>query len=195
MAREQLKTLTEPMYYLLLALTKSQHGYSIMQSIQEISGGRVQVGAGTLYALLGRFESEKIIAQVAAHDRKKIYALTDKGRDMLAAEYLRLNRMAEDGRHFFRSDGTVIPQEPSVEQSLAACAVSAGESQENEKTAAPLDSPAADSPDTPTGSDPDTQPDSDPSLPDAPGEVPQTSREGESRPRFNPGFRRQLPAT
>ena len=120
MAREQLKTLTEPMYYVLLALTKSQHGYSIMQSIQDISGGRVQVGAGTLYALLGRFESERIITQIAEQDRKKIYALTDKGRELLSGEYKRLNQMTADGSRFFNDDGTVIDQGPFEGEALLA---------------------------------------------------------------------------
>lgn len=118
MAREQLKTLTEPMYYLLLALTKSQHGYSIMQSIQEISNGRVKVGAGTLYALLSRFEAEDIIEQIAAQDRKKIYALTEKGRQILSIEYMRLQSMTEDGRRFFDNTGAVLPSKPSDDESL-----------------------------------------------------------------------------
>ena len=49
MAREQLKTLTEPMYYILLMLSEPQHGYGIMQEIEKHTGGRVKVGAGTLY--------------------------------------------------------------------------------------------------------------------------------------------------
>lgn len=31
MAREQLKNLTEPMYYILLSLMQDNHGYGIMQ--------------------------------------------------------------------------------------------------------------------------------------------------------------------
>ena len=120
MAREQLKTLTEPMYYVLLALTKSQHGYSIMQTIQDITDGRVQVGAGTLYTLLARFESEEIIKQIAEEDRKKIYALTDKGRDVLSAEFKRLNQMTADGARFFNDDGSVIDQGPFEGEPLLA---------------------------------------------------------------------------
>ena len=42
MAREQLKTLTEPMYYILLSLLKENHGYGIMQMVDELTEG----GAG-----------------------------------------------------------------------------------------------------------------------------------------------------
>ena len=39
MAREQLKTLTEPMYYILLSLLKENHGYGIMQMVDELTDG------------------------------------------------------------------------------------------------------------------------------------------------------------
>ena len=44
MAREQFQTLTEPMYYILLALTKECCGVDIMEKVSEISAGRVKVG-------------------------------------------------------------------------------------------------------------------------------------------------------
>jgi len=71
MAREQLKNLTEPMYYILLTLTTPQHGYGIMQEVDRRTEGRVKIGAGTLYNLLSRFEEEDIIAQVSEENRKK----------------------------------------------------------------------------------------------------------------------------
>lgn len=101
MAREQLKTLTEQMYYILLCLIEEQHGYGIMQKILDITNGRVVVGAGTLYTLLSRFEKEKIIVQVKKIDRKKIYKLTDKGYELLLDEYNRLNQLVLDGRKYF----------------------------------------------------------------------------------------------
>nr|WP_315024782.1 PadR family transcriptional regulator [uncultured Aminipila sp.] len=105
MAREQLKTLTEPMYYVLLSLIKENHGYGIMQMISELTEGRVAVGAGTLYALLGRFEKEEIIFQVAEENRRKIYKLTEKGQDILQEEFQRLNKMVSDGEKFFEYKG------------------------------------------------------------------------------------------
>lgn len=105
MAREQLKNLTEPMYYILLSLLKENHGYGIMQMVDELTEGRVQVGAGTLYSLLGRFEKEEIIVQVAEENRRKIYKITDKGMELLRAEYERLNHLVEDGKKFFEFEG------------------------------------------------------------------------------------------
>ena len=51
MAREQFQTLTEPMYYILLALLEECCGVDIMEKVKKISKGRVKVGPGTLYAL------------------------------------------------------------------------------------------------------------------------------------------------
>lgn len=97
MAREQLQTLSEPMYYILLSLTEPRHGYDIMTRVSELSGGRVAVGAGTLYTLLSRFEKEKIIYLYAEEKRRKIYALTEKGLEILKEEYRRLKTMVNDG--------------------------------------------------------------------------------------------------
>jgi len=91
MAREQLQTLTEPMFFILLALIKPMHGYEIMQTVSDISNNRLKVGAGTLYALLTRFENDKIVRQVSDDGRRKTYVLTEKGREYLDREYLRLN--------------------------------------------------------------------------------------------------------
>ncbi|OPL09416.1 MAG: PadR family transcriptional regulator [delta proteobacterium ML8_F1] len=100
MAREQLKNLTEPMYYLLLTLYTPRHGYEIMQMIQDITNNRVQVGAGTLYSLLSRFEKEKIIEQVDDDGRRKIYSLTNKGKGILENEHERLRALVSDGNKF-----------------------------------------------------------------------------------------------
>ena len=102
MAREQLKTLTEPMYYILLSLLKENHGYGIMQMVEELTGGRVVIGAGTLYTLLGRFEKEEIIQQVAEENRRKIYVITEKGKGLLNEEF---QMLVEDGRKFFDFEG------------------------------------------------------------------------------------------
>ncbi|MFV0516199.1 MAG: PadR family transcriptional regulator [Aminipila sp.] len=107
MAREQLKSLTEPMYYVLLSLIKENHGYGIMQMINEFTEGRVTVGAGTLYALLARFEKEQIIEQTAERDRRKLYQLTAKGQGLLQEEFERLNKMVSDGQKFMSFDGDI----------------------------------------------------------------------------------------
>lgn len=96
MARRKLDTLTEPMYYVLLALRKERHGYGVMQYITQLTAGRVTVGAGTLYALLDRFEKEKLIQRTRAEDSRKYYQLTAGGERVLRQEYERIRRQAAD---------------------------------------------------------------------------------------------------
>lgn len=97
MAREQFQTLTEPMYYILLALTEECCGVDIMEKVKQISHGRVLVGPGTLYAMLAKFEENGIIRLTASEGRRKSYVITDKGKKMLEDEYNRLKIMVEDG--------------------------------------------------------------------------------------------------
>ena len=97
MAREQFQTLTEPMYYILLALTEECCGVDIMEKVKGLSHGRVLVGPGTLYAMLAKFEENGVIQLTASEGRRKSYIITDKGKEMLKEEYQRLKTMVEDG--------------------------------------------------------------------------------------------------
>ncbi|MDR3585755.1 MAG: helix-turn-helix transcriptional regulator [Desulfosporosinus sp.] len=71
MAREQFQNLTEPMYYILMSLLKERCGVDIMEAVDDISKGRVRVGPGTLYSLLGKFEKENMIRETEVQGRKK----------------------------------------------------------------------------------------------------------------------------
>jgi DNA-binding PadR family transcriptional regulator len=97
MAREQFQNLTEPMYYILLSLLNERCGVDIMEAVSEISKGRVKVGPGTLYTLLGKFEKENIIKETEVQGRKRSYIITDKGKEILLDEYRRLNTLVKDG--------------------------------------------------------------------------------------------------
>ncbi len=100
MAREQLQTLTEPMYYILLALMEECCGVDIMERVKTISKGRVKVGPGTLYAMLARFEEGGIVRKTAEEGRRKSYIITDTGIEMVREEFVRLQTMIEDGQRF-----------------------------------------------------------------------------------------------
>ena len=100
MAREQFQTLTEPMCYILLALTDECCGVDIMEKVKCISHGRVLVGPGTLYAMLAKFEENGVIRLTASEGRRKSYIITDKGSEMLQEEFNRLKTMVEDGMFY-----------------------------------------------------------------------------------------------
>ena len=88
--------MTEAMFYVLLALQKPAHGYGMMQRIREISGGRVNMGPGTLYGVLTRMCKESWISLEAQEGRRKTYHITKVGEEALQEEYARLKRMVED---------------------------------------------------------------------------------------------------
>lgn len=103
MAREQLQTLTEPMYYILLALTEECCGVDIMERVKVLSHGRVTVGPGTLYAMLAKFEEKGIIRPTVFTTRRKSYIITDDGRKELEKEYARLKALTADGAFYFEN--------------------------------------------------------------------------------------------
>ena len=76
MAREQFQSLTEQMYYILLALLEPRCGVDISQKAMEISRGRMQIGPGTLYTLLAKFEKEDMIKEAGVEGRRKYYQIT-----------------------------------------------------------------------------------------------------------------------
>lgn len=93
----EMQPMTEAMYYILLSLLEPGHGYGMMQRIQQISSGRVQMGPGTLYGVLNRMKKEGWIVLESQDERRKTYQITDVGRQALHEEYKRLTQMVRDG--------------------------------------------------------------------------------------------------
>ena len=100
MARKQFQTLSEPMYYILLALTSECCGVDIMKKVEEISKGRISVGPGPLYTLLGKFESSDLIRETEVQGRKRSYIITKQGYEALNQEYIRLKSMVNEGAEY-----------------------------------------------------------------------------------------------
>ena len=105
MAREKFHTLTEPMFYILLSLRQECCGADVMARVAALTHGRVTVGPGTLYNLLDSFLRSGMIRETAVEGRKRSYLLTDKGREMLDAEYRRLLVLTEDYKICMESEG------------------------------------------------------------------------------------------
>lgn len=92
--------LTEAVYYILLSLLQPLHGYGIMQNVEQLSGGRLRLAAGTLYGAISSMLEKGWIAALdnAADSRKKEYVITETGREVLRAEYARLKELVANGR-------------------------------------------------------------------------------------------------
>ncbi|MFE2156483.1 PadR family transcriptional regulator [Streptomyces lydicus] len=89
------RPLQEPTLLLLTALAdEPRHGYGLIQEIDAISQGRVRMRTGTLYGALDRLLQQGLIRvereEVVDGRARKVYALAEAGRGVLAAETSRL---------------------------------------------------------------------------------------------------------
>ena len=100
MPRAKFQTLTEQMFYILLCLREECCGMDILDQVPAMTGGRVNVGSGTLYNLLEQFCGEGMIRETKVEGRKRSYLMTDKGRETLEKEYKRIRAQAEDYRRW-----------------------------------------------------------------------------------------------
>ena len=89
--------LTEATYYIMLTLIEPLHGYAVMQKVEKISEGTVKVGPGTLYGVFTTLEKEGLIVKVKEEERRKIYTLTDTGKEVLLSQINRLGIMTKSG--------------------------------------------------------------------------------------------------
>jgi len=78
--------LTESTAYILLALREAAHGYRIMQAVETLSAGTVELGPGTLYGALAALEEQGLIEAAGREGRRKYYRLTEPGMEVLAAQ-------------------------------------------------------------------------------------------------------------
>ncbi|MBQ4349080.1 MAG: PadR family transcriptional regulator [Clostridia bacterium] len=97
MPRKSMQTLSEPMYYVLLALTKELYGTEIMKEVRLLSKERIKIGPGTLYTMLDKFLSAGLITRTNKSLSTKSYIITPEGKRALKAEYDRLSALIRDG--------------------------------------------------------------------------------------------------
>lgn len=92
--------LTEALFYILLAARRPVHGYGITQEVARLTGGRVNLGPGTLYGAINSLLDKGWIALYSAEEgsrKKKEYVITPAGRAVFAGEMARLRELVENG--------------------------------------------------------------------------------------------------
>ncbi len=93
--------LTETTFYILLALNEPGHGYFIMQKVEELSEGKVRIAAGTMYGAIENLLSRKLIEPFPGEDkRRKMYIITQLGKDVLRMETERLQSLLTAARKY-----------------------------------------------------------------------------------------------
>ena len=98
--------LTEAVYYILLSLHKPLHGYGIMQNVMQLSGGRVNLAAGTLYGALDTMCKKGWIDELPGEksSRKKQYIVTKLGHKIAKNEITRLRELLTNGERLIGGD-------------------------------------------------------------------------------------------
>lgn len=97
MPKKAMDTLTESMFYVLMALYYTPMcGIAIADYIERRTGGRLRMGPATLYTILGKFEKEKYIKEIQVEGRKRTYQITDRGQLAYREEVARLKQCVAD---------------------------------------------------------------------------------------------------
>ena len=107
------RAMQEATFLILTALADgSQHGYAIITEVEQISGDRVRLRAGTLYTALDRLRTDGLIdvdrEEVAGGRLRRYYRLTTEGTGRLAAEAARLQANVRAALTRLEPSGVVI---------------------------------------------------------------------------------------
>jgi PadR family transcriptional regulator PadR len=87
----------EPTFLIMAALAEGKrHGYRLIQSVRQHSGGRVTLQVGTLYSVLERLQTTGLVAaageEVVDGRLRRYYELTDEGVRELSEQISRMER-------------------------------------------------------------------------------------------------------
>lgn len=85
--------MTETAFYILLCLQTPNHGYGVVQRVEEMTGGEIRLAPGTMYGSLSKMERDGLIRFVREEDKRKIYESTQAGREVLQLELKRIERL------------------------------------------------------------------------------------------------------
>ncbi len=85
--------MTETAFYILFSLREPNHGYGIVQAVEKMTDGAVKLTPGTMYGSLSKMEKDKLITFLREEDKRKIYVITDLGREVLDLEVKRIERL------------------------------------------------------------------------------------------------------
>ena len=93
--------MTETAFYILLCLKTPNYGYGIVQTVERLTEGAIKLAPGTMYGSLSKMEKDGLIRFVREEEKRKIYEITDLGREVLQTEIARIERLyriAQEGK-------------------------------------------------------------------------------------------------
>ena len=90
--------MTETSFYILFSLKEEMHGYNIGKKVKEITNGEVVLTPGTMYGSLSKMEKDGLITFVREDEKRKIYIITELGKEILDIELKRIERLYKNSR-------------------------------------------------------------------------------------------------
>lgn len=90
--------MTETGFYILLCLQQPNHGYGIVQRVEQMTDGEIRLTPGTMYGSLSKMEKDELISFVREEEKRKIYKITELGRQVLELELKRIERLYRNSR-------------------------------------------------------------------------------------------------
>ena len=90
--------MTETAFYILLCLKEPNHGYGIVQKVENMTDGEVKLAPGTMYGSLSKMEKDGVIRFIREENKRKIYELTELGEEVLSLELRRIERLYRNSR-------------------------------------------------------------------------------------------------
>ena len=90
--------MTESGFYILFCLQTPQHGYGISQQVKKMTGGTVTISAGTMYGTLSKMEKDGLIRFYSEEEKRKLYQITELGREILSNEIKRIERLYKNSK-------------------------------------------------------------------------------------------------
>ncbi|HIS55250.1 MAG: PadR family transcriptional regulator [Lachnospiraceae bacterium] len=85
--------MTETSFYILLCLREESHGYNIVRKVEKVTDGEIRISPGTMYGSLSKMEKDGLIHFVREEEKRKIYVISDLGRQVLELEMKRIERL------------------------------------------------------------------------------------------------------
>jgi DNA-binding PadR family transcriptional regulator len=91
--------ITETSFYILICLMQPLHGYGILKKIEEMTDGRIIMGAGTLYGALKNLQASGLIIEVQSDsERRRNYCITALGKELVKKEVARYEELMQNAR-------------------------------------------------------------------------------------------------
>jgi DNA-binding PadR family transcriptional regulator len=85
--------MTETGFYILYCLQSENHGYGIVQAVERLTDGELRLAPGTMYGSLSKMERDGLICFVREEEKRKLYIITELGREVLSLELARIRRL------------------------------------------------------------------------------------------------------